>query len=78
MHGDYTSAQSTNFASIDLVAKEEDLARAMEQQRQELQALAEERDNLAGATAQFQQDRVALEVSNGVLNLDCIVNPLVG
>lgn len=68
MHGGYSSAQSTNFASIDLIAKEEDLARAMEQQRQELQALAEERSNLAEATTQFQRDRVALEVSKGVLN----------
>lgn len=67
MHGGYSSAQSTNFASIDLIAKEEDLARATEQQRQELQALAEERNNLAEATTQFQRDKVALEVSKGVL-----------
>jgi flagellar motility protein MotE (MotC chaperone) len=69
VHGDYSSAQSTNFASIDLIAKEEDLARAMEQQRQELQALVEERNKLTEATTQFQRDRVALEVSKCVLNL---------
>ncbi len=68
MHGGYVSAQSTNFPSIDLITKEEDLACAMEQQRQELQALAEERSNLDQATSQFQQDRVALEVSKGVSN----------
>ena len=68
MHGGYTSAQSTNFASVDLITKEEDLACAMEQQRQELQALAEERSNLAQATDQFQRDKVALDVSKGVWN----------
>ena len=68
MHGDYASAQSTDFASVDLITKEEDLACAMEQQRQELHALAEERSNLAQATNQFQQDKVALEVSKGFSN----------
>jgi len=70
MHDGHSSAQSTNFASIDLIAKEEELARAMEQQHQEQQALAEERSNLVDATTQFQRDRVALEVSKGVLNLE--------
>jgi len=69
MHGDFSPAQSTNIASIDLIAKEEDLACAMEQQRQELQALAEERGKLAEAMTQFQRDRVALDVSKGALNL---------
>lgn len=63
MHGGYSSAQSTNFATIDLTAKEEDLARAMEQQRQELQALAEDRNKFAAATTQLERDKVALEVS---------------
>lgn len=68
MHGGYSSAQSTNFTSTDLIPKEEDLAHAMEQQRQELQALAEERSNLVQATTQFQRDREALEVSGDVWN----------
>ena len=56
MHGGYSSAQSTNFATIGLTAKEEDLA-------QELQALAEERDKFAEATTRLERYRVALEVS---------------
>jgi len=60
MHG----AQSTNIAPIDLTAKEEDLDRALAQQRQELQALAEERNKFADATTQLERDRMALEVSN--------------
>ena len=66
MHGGYASAQSTNLASVDLISKEDDLACAMEQQRQELHALAEERSNLVQATNQFQRDKVALEVSKGL------------
>jgi len=65
MHDGYTPAQSTNVATTDLIAKEEDLTRAIEQQRQELQALAEERSKITEATTQLQQDRVALEVSKG-------------
>ena len=54
--GGYSSTQSTNFAPIGQTTKEEDLARAMEQQRQELQTFAE-------ATTQLERDRMALEVS---------------
>lgn len=65
MHGNYSSTQSTNFATTGLTTKEDDLARAMEQQRQEVQALAEEHSKFAEATTQLQRDRVALEVSKG-------------
>jgi hypothetical protein len=63
MHGNYTSAQSTNLATAAMTAKEEELARALEQQRQELQALVEERSNFAEATTQLERDRATLAVS---------------
>lgn len=65
MRGNHTSAQSTNLTNVALTAEEEELAHAIEQQRQELQALVEERSNFAEATTQLQRDRVALEVSKG-------------
>jgi uncharacterized membrane protein len=68
MDGNYSPAQSTNFDTTALATKEEDLARALEQQREELQSLAEERSKVAEATTQLQQERVALEVCKCVLN----------